>query len=537
VTVTTTSPIDYETPHRGASLQARELQSWLPGIHSADAELLDDLPALIARSRDLSRNHGVAAGAIQTLVDNIVGTGFVLNAKPDWRVLGKTKEWASEFAIEVESKWKSWAESFEYSADRKLNFHGQTQLVCRTQFISGEAVAVPLYIEGRGAKYGTSIQLVDPDRLSTPIGKRDSATMRAGIEINRYGEPIRYHIRKAHPREVGDGFTGSYREEDWEAIPARTKWGRPRVLHVHDMGRTGQNRGKPGLTSVMPIFRMMDKYEGAEVQAAVVNALVAGVVESGLPMEQIMGYFGEDMNAYMNAKKEYGSRVQLRSGTIIPLFPGDKFNSFTPSRPNANFGPFVEHIQRHIGTSIGLPLELLMKDFSKTNYSSARAALLEAWRYFSCRRDTLITYWCDPVYVLWFEEAVMRGEIDAPDFFENQYAWTQCEWIPDGRGWIDPLKEAQASKAKRDAGVSTLARECAEQGQDWRAVVEQQVAEELFIRDTRKAAGLDEVQIDPAEKAKLEMQQKQIDAQAQEREQKAADEEAAGERPDEEEEE
>ena len=67
---------------------------------------------------------------------------------------------------------------------------------------------------------------------------------------------------------------------------------------------------------------------------------------------------------------------------------------------------FVETVLRHIGTAVGLPYEPLLKDFSKTNYSSARAALLEAWRFFRGRRHWLATNWASPVYELWLEEAI-----------------------------------------------------------------------------------------------------------------------------------
>ena len=55
----------------------------------------------------------------------------------------------------------------------------------------------------------------------------------------------------------------------------------------------------------------------------------------------------------------------------------------------------LENVLRHIGTGLNIPLELLMKDFSKTNYSSARAALIEAWRFFNGRRSWIINYWAN----------------------------------------------------------------------------------------------------------------------------------------------
>jgi capsid protein len=51
-------------------------------------------------------------------------------------------------------------------------------------------------------------------------------------------------------------------------------------LHVHDKERTGQSRGKPIFTSIMPLFKMLDHYELSEMQAAVVNAMIAAFIET-----------------------------------------------------------------------------------------------------------------------------------------------------------------------------------------------------------------------------------------------------------------
>ena len=53
-----------DTVHSSASITARELSSWQPLRSSADNDLLPELDTIVARSCDLARNHGVAAGAI-----------------------------------------------------------------------------------------------------------------------------------------------------------------------------------------------------------------------------------------------------------------------------------------------------------------------------------------------------------------------------------------------------------------------------------------------------------------------------------------
>jgi capsid protein len=148
---------------------------------------------------------------------------------------------------------------------------------------------------------------------------------------------------------------------------------------------------------------------------------------------------------------------------------------------------------RSIGAGLNMPYELVFRDFSKTNYSSARAALLEAWRYFSSVRQFLIDHWCLAIYDLWFEEAVNRGLIPdctPDDYYANQVAWTRCKWIFAGRGWVDPFKEARAADQRLKSKISTLADECGEQGRDWRDQIEQDAREQAYQRDQYEALGL-----------------------------------------------
>lgn len=461
-----------DTAHLAASRRAREMASWTPGMPSADGALLREAPAMAARAYDLERNHGVAAGAIRTQVDNIVGTGLRLNAKPDYRALGRDKAWADAWAKDVEAKFRSWANTVEFDAARQLTFGGMTVMAMREVLLCGDALALPMWLPDRpGAKWATAIQAIDAARLSNPSGAQNTATLRNGVEINEYGEPIAYHIRKAHP---SDGYVLGDNRAEWERVPARTDFGRRRVLHVFEKLRPGQSRGRSMLAGVMAAFRMLDHYQRTELQTAVVNSMIAAFIETPLSGEQIAELFGS-AKEYVEARQ--GWDVQLEGASVIPLYPGDKLNAFTPTRPNSAYQAFVEAVLRYISTGLNMPYELLMKDFSKSNYSSSRAAMLEAWRYFMAMREWLATHWASPIYELWLEEAVNRGEVEAPDFYENRAAYLACRWVGPGRGWVDPVKEAQGARERLAIGVSTLERECAEQGQDLEDVMDQRQRE------------------------------------------------------------
>ena len=123
----------------------------------------------------------------------------------------------------------------------------------------------------------------------------------------------------------------------------------------------------------------------AELVAARIAACFSIFITSEASMDLGTGYDRNVQGQYLES---------LEPGMIRHLLPGESITSFNPQRPAATFEPFVERILRAISAALGLPYELVAKDFSKTNYSSARAALLEARRYFRIRpRTARISGW------------------------------------------------------------------------------------------------------------------------------------------------
>jgi len=486
-----------DSAYAGASLTRKQLANWTPQRSPADVDLLPDYPMLVARARDLDRNNGVAAGCMQTVIDNTVGVGLRLACSPNYQMLGQTIEWAQEWSREVESLWRTWAGTTACDVTGKLTFNGLTQLVFRSCLENGEALALPLWMERSGTPFRTCLQLVDTDRLSNPHFTPSSLKLRGGVEMDDYGKPTAYYIQRllttsgVLPLAFGPyGLMGNLAlnlMSEWERIPAETPFGRRRVLHIYQQDRVDQTRGKPVLTPVIEQFRLLDAYQRTELQTSIANSLVAGVIETPMDPASIYEMMGGDAaSAAKYYENKSQARIDVEGGTFFPIYPGDKLTPFTPTRPASQFGAFCETVLRQIGAALGLPYELVLKDFSKTNYSSARAALNEAWRGFMNRRVWLATYWAQPVYQLWFEEAVNAGLIDAPDFYDNMPFYLDAKWIGPGRGVIDPVKEAEASQVRMDTMISTLEIECAEQGLDYYDVLDQRKLE----MDRMKELGL-----------------------------------------------
>lgn len=480
------------TAHDSASLDDAKVAAWVPSPGSADADLLDELSVITPRSRDLVRNNGVASGGMQTLADNIVGAQLRLSAMPDYRLLGKDKAWSKEVGTQIESEFRTWAETTECDAGRTLPLLSLTIQALRGAMMNGDALGLPVWKPRPMARWGTRLLVMESDRLNTPPHLRGDPAVRDGVRADEYGEPLSYLIQRQHPGDCY-GLGGYMGADQWDEILAFTDWGRRRVIHLHDKERSGQSRGKPILTSVISDFKLTGKYFGAELHAAVANALVAGFIESDLPPDSVAAIFGDDPDGeYWKTVSEKYHRKRMESGLFMTLPVGTKLSGFTPGRPNAAFDGFVTSALRHIAAGLNIPYELLLKDFSKTNYSSARASMLEAWRYFYGRRRWLIDYWLSPIYELWLEEAIAlkRVDIKPSDYYGNQFAYRRCRWIFAGRGWVDPVKELDASVGRVRANLSTMEAECAEQGLDWEDVVEQRAVERARIKELETEFGV-----------------------------------------------
>ncbi len=474
--------------HAAADRFSRELARWNPHLASADADLLIERNRIVARTRDIARNNGWASGALQRHVDQAIGAQFRLSARPDFRALGLGAVWARQWSRHVEAQFRVWANDPRFFCDaaERGPLSALLGLMFRQRLVEGEALGLVHWIPRTGFAFATAIQVVDPDRLSNPGGLPDTGSLRAGVEINRFGAPRAYHIRNTHPLDVLGFRSDRFR---WTRVPRRTRWGRARVIHHFEQERAGQTRGKPLLTPILEKLKMLDHYEKTELQAAVVNAIFAAFIESPFDHEMLQdGLASNSLSEYQTQRKAFHDARQLAlDGVRIPtLFPGEAFKFTTAARPNAAFPEFERAALRYVAAALGQSYEQLAQDWSQTNYSSARAALLEAWKFLTARRDHFVAGVAGPIYGLWLEEAIDNGTVEmpdgAPDFWAAPAAWARARFIGPGRGWVDPVKEATAARLRMEAGLSTLQDEAAEQGRDWEEVLEQRAHEAETIR-------------------------------------------------------
>ncbi len=473
--------------------------NWHPGLRSADGDWLRDRPLSVARIRDLKRNDGWAAAGDDRLVDMLVGGALRLNSKPDAEALGITQDQAHALGRSIQSVWRGWAEdpTFRCDAERTLPFPGLAGLVAREFVGIGESVGVNRWIERDGWPYRTAVQVVDPDRLSNPDGRPDTEELRAGVAKDENNAPVGYNFRRGHPSDAGVAGARSF---TWEYIPRWDRvgdWDRPKVFHVFDKERPGQSRGVSRLVRSLTKLRGLSRYSESEIRTAAINATIVGSLYTQMGAEYAADRLGNEApvagadwsNFNSQRANFYSGQNVLDDARFLTLFPSDRLDLNTQPRQTAGYPQFQRSFLQALAASLGISYEQLSMDWSQTNYSSARAALNEVWRGVNRLRAILIWGFAMPVFAAVLEDALDADLIEIPrgarNFYDAPAAWLRADWIGPGRGFIDPVKEAQAAQLRIDGMISTLEREAAEQGLDWELVLEQ-LAREREEKDRRK---------------------------------------------------
>lgn len=468
--------------YTGARTDRPQTQNWRPALGSATTDTVFDLPTLRARSRDLERNAPFARGAINTNVINVVGTGLRVLPHIDREFLGLSEEEADAWERQAQRIFNAWAESEACDITREQDFAGLTSLALLSVLLSGDVLSIRRFKRRPGDLFGTKVQLVEADRISNPRWAPNTDTLIEGVELDEDGAAVAYHVLDHHPGDVfGIGRLG---RQTWKRIPAFASDGSRIASLLFQRRRPGQPRGVPYLAAVIEALKQLDRYGESELQAAVVSSFFTVFLKT-------MGTGDEGTFApFVEGEDPDDRDITLGSGAVVELGEGEDVAFANPMRPNQAFDAFVTAFLRQIGVGLDLPYEVLVKHFT-ASYSASRAALLEAWKGFRTLRRWLVGKWCRPWYAAVIREAVSRGLIEAPGFFDHpliERAWLGADWAGPSPGQIDPLKEAQAAKLRVEEGFSTRQQETAElTGGDWEANHEQRAKEERL----RREAGLD----------------------------------------------
>ena len=415
-----------------------------------------------ARARDLERNSDIAEGIIGPLERNVVGKGITVQAKV--KKADGTED--DDLNTQIERLWKRWCKPWNCDVTGLQSFAEMQRMAVRRLEVDGGIIFVKTYTKGGPVPF--ALQAREVDELDTSLNHMPGLSSKnrvwCGIEMDKYNRPVAYWLKKYTP----DGFwTGKS-----ERIEAK------RIIFLWQKHRPSQIREMSPLARTVPRVRDVNEFvEAVSVKERILACLAVFITK------QVPGGVGRGVARGTTDTKSGYSQQTMSPGMIKELQPGETVTAVTPSGQATSAKDFISTQQRLAGSGQGLSYEAVSRDMSQVNYSSARQGLLEDQRTYGIWQQFLIDHFCEEVYTEFVISAVLAGQLNIPDFWQNKDRYLEHEWIPPGWSWIDPLKEVTANTKALQTGQDTLARLCAERGEDWREVLKQRAKEMALAKE------------------------------------------------------
>jgi len=193
-----------------------------------------------------------------------------------------------------------------------------------------------------------------------------------------------------------------------------------------------------------------------------------------------MGFFTNpdgDASALGDDQDEDGNFItDADPGTFNVLPKGYDFKSFDPDYPHANYQAFMKTRLRSIASGLGVTYHGLANDLEGVNFSSIRSGTLEERDAWMVLQNWFAESFMRPVYREWLRWALTQGQLAFPsgsvlpiqkyDKFA-EHAWLGRRW-----GWVDPLKDIEASRLAIKSGIASPQMIAAQAGVDVEDVIQ-----------------------------------------------------------------
>jgi lambda family phage portal protein len=419
-----------------AAKQSRLTYGWGNITTSADSELATSLGILRTRSRALIRDASYAKRAKVIVVNNIIGAGIGMQAQ----VMTSRGQLNDRVNDEIESVWERWSTADNCHVGGSLNFADYERMLVGQLFEAGEIFTRKYYQAFGSSEIPLSLEIIEPERVAdifqpTPISPQDK--VRLGIEVDRFYRPVAYWFRQLHPGDIR--LTPAETDQIERVIASM-------VIHLRIIDRWPQTRGEPWLHAVARRLNDMDGYSEAEIIAARAAASYMGIIETPEADTMITDSTGS-------------TDIELEPGLVQKLIPGEKFNFVNPNRPNANMDAFMRLMLREVAAGVGVSYESLSRDYSQSNYSSSRLALIDDRDLWKTLQLWFIRNFRQKIHADWLQQAVLSGAIKSVSIAEyamNPEKFNAVRFKPRGWSWIDPTKEVEAYKEAVRCGFSTV---------------------------------------------------------------------------------
>lgn len=438
-------------------------RGWAPTLRTADAEIGPDWRLVTNKARDLVRNNPFVSSAIRRYVAYTVGGALWPQARvrtPDGSALNKP------LCSKIEDAWANWANAC--CVDGK-DWEDLKKLVCRHFLTDGEVLV--RMVSTPDLPLG--LQILEADQLDPDVDGVQKNGNRAtrGVEVDRFGRPVAYHLLDAHP---GDNLVFSTKT---------TRVLAGDVLHIYDPERITETRGICRFVSAIVSTFAHDQQKKAVMDLLRIAAAYGIFVESDYPEDWTFGMDSEAIATTSGGSTVNQPLTYVNPAGIHYVRKGEKVVATKPEQPTTSYKDFEQSHLRGSAAGFGLSYETYTGDLSNVNYSSLRGGQVNERQEFRLVSDLFIRKLCLPVYRRWLDTAVLSRALALPGFYSRRAEYLRVSWSLPGLPSMDPEKEERSDAAALANGTTTRRIICERKGLDLDEVLDELEAEKATMKE------------------------------------------------------
>lgn len=461
-----------------ASDSGRLQSQW--NTQNLSAEMTDryERDTVRARARDLERNSDVMNSVTRAFRRNVIGAGLQVRITTGDAEVDRT----------LEGAWIRWCRKFNCDVTGQQSFSQIVRMCVQRKVVDGGVLIVKRYTNQGFLPFQLQVLEVDELDVTQIQPKKKDNKVVGGIEYNRWNRPEGYWIRQYSI----DGYT--------PLVPMYLE--AKDVIFYYAKKRPSQVREISDLSLVLTRIKDMNEFMTAVTIKEKIAACLAVFIKKITPSGSSPGRTARLMQNQTNYE---GKRVV--PGMIMEMNAGDEAQMLNPAGQGTDAAAFLKGQQRLISSAGGLSYEATSRDMSETNYASARQSMIEDDLTYDEERELLIEAFMDEVYESFVISCWLKGIIAPVDFWENKEAYLAHEWVVIPKRWIDPYKEANANGVALKTGQKTFQQICAENGRDWKKVVDEMAEAQEYAR----AKGIDLLAMIQGAEVKTDMKEDEGD--------------------------
>jgi len=381
-------------------------------------------PILRARARWLSVNNALMRNIDKTIVANVINRGIKLQIEDTYQ-----------------DDWDRWIKSCDIT--ERLNLNSMQRIMLKTKLVDGEAF---LYM--RFTSKGLKLQLIDADMICEYKGKN-------GVEINSNGSIKGYYL-----------YTDEYHTQ---VKFIKKKF----IVHLYDTERVEQYRG---ITEYAPSIIDIKNFTAFNT-----NTIASLTARSSIAYYIKNSSYNQDDNLISEDDGgRYDDLVDINGIQVHYLNEGEEIGALEGGTNPTNYKEFTEATMRLMCNGRNISFELGTRDFSKVNFSSQKASILQDNKRFDVEQDDMIDRVLEPIYRAWRENEALLGRLN-----NKEVAYT---WIVPIREWVQPDKEMKVALLKLENDLETHTSLAKSTGKNYKDILEQK---KLDIELKKKILGED----------------------------------------------